>query len=397
MKNKKIKIKHRKYSLYQRKRSKSRKVLTVLLMVVLVAGLCVLGYGLGRPLVNYFQNRGNESQTSSAWTPPSSAEINPSAEGTSDNKSTAEATKEPTQEAQEQKPVSAFILPESALASSDALNSALAAAKNGGYTDITVTIKDDIGSFLYKTGIDGIPETQITGSLTAKQIADIITKAGFTPRARISTLLDRTSQTFGGENVCYMIADGGIWHDYYVDKGGKSWLDPFEDATAKYLSAITTEISGAGFKSVILANMRYPAFNQQDYTNFLRQLNISDDAARLESLWNIADACIAAAKPSGTEISIEVSSADLLADEKALTSAEITGNKAKLKNTVLLIDYTPEDNANYASTKAFIGKLSVMYSGQSLAVRLQTAGFSADALADVRRAFTDSGITILSE
>lgn len=396
MKNKKIKIKHRKYSLYQRKRSKSRKVLTVLLMVVLVAGLCVLGYGLGRPLVNYFQNRGNESQTSSAWTPPSSAEINSSDEGTSD-RSTAEATKEPTQEAQEQKTVSAFILPDSALASSDALNSALAAAKNGNYTDITVTLKDDNGNFLYKTGIDGIPETQVTGTLTAKQIADIIAKAGFTPRARINTLLDRTSQTFGGESVCYMIADGGIWHDYYVDQGGKSWLDPFEDATAKYLSAITSEVSGAGFKSIILANTKYPAFNPQDYTNFLRQLNISDDNARLEALWKIADACIAAAKPSGAEISIEVNSGDLLADEKALTSAEITGNKAKLRNTVLLIDYSPEDSANYASTKAFIGKLSVMYSGQTIAVRLQTSGFSADALADVRKAFTDSGITVLSE
>lgn len=396
MKNKKIKIKHRKYSLYQRRRSKSRKVLTVVLMVVLVAGLCVLGYGLGRPLVNYFQNRGSESQTSSAWTPPASAETVPSAEGTTD-KSTAEATKEPTQEAQEQKTLSSFILPESAAESSDSLNSALAAAKNGNYTDITVTLKDETGNFLYKTGIDGIPEGQITGSLTAKQIADIITKAGFTPRARINTLLDRTSQTFGGESICYMIADGGIWHDYYVDRGGKSWLDPFEESTAKYLSAITSEISSAGFRSVILANTRYPAFNPQDYSNFLRQLNISDDSARLEALWNTADACVAAAKPSGAEIAIEVNGEDLMADEKALTTAEITGDKAKLKNAVLLVDYSPEDGATYADTRAYIGKLSVMFSGQSFAVRLQTSGFSADALADVRRAFADSGITVLSE
>lgn len=396
MKNRKIKIKHRKYSLYQRKKSKSRKVLTVLLMVVLVAGLCVLGYGLGRPLVDYFKNRGNESQTSSAWTPPSSAETVSSAEGTSD-RSTAEAvTKEPTQEAQETA-VNSFILPESAAESSDSLNSALAAAKNGGYTDITVTLKDETGNFLYKTGIEGIPETQITGSLTAKQIADIITKAGFTPRARINTLLDRTSQTFGGESVCYMIADGGIWHDFYVDRGGKSWLDPFSSATAKYLSAITSEISGAGFKSVILANTRYPAFNPQDYTNFLRQLSISDEKARLDALWKAVNACVKAAEPSGAEIVVEVGGDDLLLDDKALTSAEITGDKAKLKNTVLMVDYSPEEKASYANTKAFIGRLSVMYPGQSFAVRLQTSGFSADALADVRKAFLDSDIAVLSE
>ena len=70
MKKKNIKIKHRKYSLYQRKKSKGRKFLTGLLMVILVAGLCVLGYGLGKPLVEYFSNRGNEPPPESAWTPP---------------------------------------------------------------------------------------------------------------------------------------------------------------------------------------------------------------------------------------------------------------------------------------------------------------------------------------
>ena len=74
MKKKNIKIKHRKYSLYQRKKSKGRKFLTGLLMVILVAGLCVLGYGLGKPLVEYFSNRGNEPPPESAWTPPVSAE-----------------------------------------------------------------------------------------------------------------------------------------------------------------------------------------------------------------------------------------------------------------------------------------------------------------------------------
>ena len=88
-----------------------------------------------------------------------------------------------------------------------------------------------------------------------------------TPHARINTLLDRTSQTYSGGNICYMIADGGIWHDYYVDQGGKSWLDPFEKETAAYLADITKEIASAGFTDVILANTRYPAFNQLDYTN----------------------------------------------------------------------------------------------------------------------------------
>lgn len=393
MKNKRIKIKHRKYNLYPRKKSKSRRVVTAILTVAVLAALCVLGYGLGRPLVDYFQNRRNESQTSSAWTPPPSAEISSTSEEAAEQSS--EEAAEPTEEAEQQSSV--FILPEGAADNSDSLKSALAAAKNGGYTDITVTLKDEVGSFLYKTTVSGVPESQISGSLTAKQIADIIISSGFTPHARINTLLDRTSQTIDGKTVCYMIADGGIWHDFYVAQGGKSWLDPFNENTAEYLSAVTAELSNAGFRSVVLANMRYPEFNPQDYTNFLRQLSISDDNARLEALWNVTDACIAAAEPYGTEIMLEMGSNELFAESQALTAAELSGSRENLKNAVLLVDYTPDSNADYTSVKAFIGRLSAMYSGQRFAVRLQTSGFSSDLLADVKRSFADSGITVFSE
>lgn len=393
MKKKNIKIKHRKYSLYQRKKSTGRKVLTVVLMIVLVAGLCVLGYGLGRPLVDFFSGRNTESEPSSAWTPPvtNTATSEPSVL-TSESVNSTEPTTEP-----EPKSIGAFILPEAAVLSSESLNSALAAARNGGYTDITVTLKDEKGSFLYKTAVGGVPESQMTGTLTAKQVADIITKAGFTPRARINTLLDRTSQTYGGENICYMIADGGIWHDFYVDRGGKSWLNPFADKTADYLAAITGELSQAGFSSVVLANTLYPAFNPQDYTNFLRQLSIADENARQEALWNVISACADAAKPSGTEILLEMSDSDLLSNTKGLTTAEAAVDKAKLKTVSLLVDYTPEEKPGYVETKAFIGKLSTIYSGQTWAVRLTTSSFSGTALENVRKAFVDSGITVYSE
>lgn len=394
MKKKKIKIKHRKYSLYQRKKSTSRKVLTVILMVVIVAALLVVGYGIGRPLMEYLNGKGKTSEPSSAWTPPVSAETSGSSAETSQGSvDSAEAT-------EESKPVSttvnAFILPESAVLSSDALNSALAAAKSGGYTDVTVTLKDETGDFLYKTSISGVPEDQVTGSLTAKQVASIITSAGFTPRARVNTLLDRTTQTYGGENICYMITDGGIWHDYYVDQGGKSWLDPFNEGTSKYLAAMTAEISQAGFASVTLANTRFPAFNNQDYSNFLRDLPISDDSARLEALWNVITSCVTAAG-SGTEVLVEVTDEELLADSQALTTAELTADKTKLRSVTMLVDYAPGEKTGYTEARAFIGRLQAMYSGQNIAVRLTSSGFSGNALAEVRRAFTDAGMAIYSE
>ncbi len=395
MKKKKIKIKHHKYSLYQRKKSTGRKVLTVIIMVVIVAALVVVGYGVGKPLMEYFSGKNTNSEPSSAWTPPASAETSGASAETSQ---TSTETTEPTKEEQtENKTVNAFILPEAAVLSSDALNSALAAAKNGGYTDIAVTLKDETGNFLYKTSVKDVSEEQITGTLTAKQIADLITAAGFTPRARINTLLDRTTQTYAGKNICYMITDGGIWHDYYVDRGGKSWLDPFNAVTAKYLAAITGEISQAGFSSIILANTRYPAFNNQDYTNFLRDLAIADDSARLNALWNVADACVSAAKSGNSSVLLEVSDEELLSDSVALTSAEPVGDKTKLKTVTLLVDYAPGEKAGYNEARAFIGRLSAMYSGQDIAVRLTASSFSSSALDQVKKAFADADITVYSE
>lgn len=395
MKNKNIKIKHRKYSLYQRKKSKTRKVLTVLLMIVLIAGLCVLGYGLGRPLLDYFNNKGNESETSSAWTPPTGETSGASSDGSSDVQQTSEP--ETSEPAQESGTPSVFILPESAVLSSESLNGALAAAKNSGCTDILVTLKDEAGYFLYKTSVSGVPEEQMTGSLTAQQISSIITKAGFVPRARINTLLDRTTLTYDGSNICYMIADGGVWHDYYVDRGGKSWLDPFEQNTAKYLSAITAELANSGFGFITLANTRYPAFNTQDYSNFLRQLSISDDTARQNALWTVIAACNSAAKASSAEISLEMTSDELFSEDRSLTNGEPAASKNKLKAVTLLLDYTPDGTAGYANARTFISKMSALYPEQKFAVRLTGSGFSSDALQQVRKAFADTDIAVFSE
>ncbi len=393
MKKKNIKIKHRKYSLYQKKKSKGRRVLTVVLMIICVAALCVLGYGLGKPLLNYFQNRGSESEESSAWTPPISAETSgASAEGTKD--STAEATSEPEPES---KQTSVFVLPENAVQSSDSLNSALAAARNSGCTDVAVTLKDETGMFLYKTTVSGVPDYQVNASLTAKQIASIITNAGFTPRARINTLLDSSTKTFDDKFICYMISDGGVWHDYYVDRGGKSWLDPFNGGTAKYLASIIGELANAGFGSVILANTRYPVFNDQDYTNFLSHMKIGDDKARLTALWKVISSCSAAAKSTGAELLLEMSDDEIFSDSQALTSAEAAGDRDKLKTVSLLIDYTPEGQSGYTEAKAFIGRISAAYSGQSFSVRIKSSGFSEAVLEDMRKAFTESGITVYTE
>lgn len=396
-KRKNIKIKRRKYRLYQKKKSKGRKALTIILTIAGLAALCILGYGLGRPLVEYFQNKGNESGTSSSWTPPVSAETSGSS-----GEITEQVTTEPVAEPEVEITKTVYILPENALASSDSLNSALAAAKNSGCTDVAVTLKNEAGLFLYKSGIDGAvfmsdDESTPQFSLTARQICDAIKAAGFAPQARINTLLDKNTKLFEGEYICYMLSSSDPWHDYVNGRVDKSWLDPFNPGTAKFLSAVIGELCGSGFGKVTLANTKYPVFQPRDLTEFLSHTKAGDQTARLEALWNVIDSCNAAAAANGAELLLEMTDSDIFADSQKFTTAEAAGNPEKLKSVTLLIDYTPEGTAGYTQAKALIGRLGVQFSGQSAAVRLKGAGFSTAVAEDIKRAFSEANITVYSE
>ena len=87
---------------------------------------------------------------------------------------------------------------------------------------------------------------------------------------------------------------------------------------------------------------------------------------------------------------------EVLGVSKSATDAEIKKASRKLAMKYPP-DYNPGDKAGYAEARAFIGRLSAMYSGQTIAVRLTASGFSESALNEVRRAFTDADVAVYSE
>ena len=86
-----IKIKHSKFNLYNKKKSKAQRFFKVLLTVVIVCGLGVLGYGLGKPLIKYLQERGTTSEQSTTSAIISSI-INSQIEQTANESSSGEAS-----------------------------------------------------------------------------------------------------------------------------------------------------------------------------------------------------------------------------------------------------------------------------------------------------------------
>ncbi len=389
-KNTGIKIKRRKYNLYNRKKSKGKQALALVMTIFAAAALCVLGYGLGKPIVEYFQNKDQlTSDDSSAWTPPVSTE-DTGAPGGAETLTTKET--EQTTAPGEDKEENYFMLPDGAALSSEGLKSAVAAAKNKGATAVVVTLKDEDGNFLYKSGIDGIKDSgAIKGSLNARQIFGIINSAELAPIARIGTLKDHTSYKYI-DNMHFTTAGGWVWLDNFADQGGKSWLSPMLPKTVSFFEEITSELSAAGFKTILLADVMFPPFRAYDYTLVG---DLSDSEQRLEALWGFIDAIKAAAEKNGAEIRLEMDSAALLS-ERTATNAEPAGDKDKLLTVPILAEYTadPSDHSAYITAKSFIGMMNNIYKGQEYCVLIKGGGFSQTMLDTIKKAFTEAGITV---
>lgn len=424
-----IKIKHSKFNLYNKKKSKAQRFFKVLLTVVIVCGLGVLGYGLGKPLIKYLQERGTTSEQSTTSAIISSI-INSQIEQTANESSSGEASggeviPSTTSKEESEPPVpqitdKIYYLAEDAALSEANLTAAVEAAKNSGCSIAAVTLKDTTGYVLYKTGIEGVKDTEVvTGVLTAAQIAEKITAAGLTPAARINTLMDRMGGAYVDGN--FRIAQssgGGTWHDNRVEKGGKPWLSPFKTEAANYIGNITAELSKAGFKHIICANTRYPAFHTVDISTYLNDLPLSDGAKRTEALWNVVDSAKKNSESNGAEFWLEMSGANIVAELRDCTDAELVSDAAKLSNVKLAVNYdvtaemfksneTANTSANssntsanvesgsaeYQTAKKFIEKANSVLGNAQYAVRLST--LSGQALEDVTKAFGEAGIAIL--
>lgn len=390
-----IKIKHHKYSLYNKKRSKAHRIITVIITIAAACGLGILGYGLGKPLVNYFQNREQyTSDTSSAWTPPADSTADENSGSGSDTSTSAD---EPNSAPEDITDTGIYFLPENAAANSAALNSALAAAKESGCTAAAVTLKDSRGNFLYKTNIAGIKDGDtITGTMTAQQICEYITKAGLTPAAKISTLMDSSSPRLIGGG--YELAGGdGYWLDAAPTKGGKQWLSPFKQESVKFIGDLTAELSAAGFKHIICANTRFPAFYNSDINKYLSNLPLTDSAKRTAALWDVVSSAQSGCEKHGAVMWLQIGSDSITAENKDSTDAEIMLNADKIKKERIIVNYSFAGAAGdaYKNAAEFAEKVTAAANGAKVAVSVKAS--SGTAAENAKKAFSEAGFDIFIE
>lgn len=390
-----IKIKRSKVNLYNKRKSKKKQVLTIVITVVAACALGVLGFGLGKPLLEYFSGKSNISDNSSAWAPSESEESSSEASLESSSGTSSEPLPEPLPEMTD-----IYFLPEDAALSTASLNSALAAAKTAGAKTVAVMLKNETGNFLYNSAIKSLASRDIiTGTLSAEQICKAIKDAGFVPAAKISTLKDRLCGYKDVTDGGYRIAGSGVtWHDDRDEKGGKPWLSPFKTQTLQFIGEITEELSAAGFRHIIAVNTMFPKFHREDISTYLSDLPLSDNKARLEALGNAVNSAKAGAEKNGAALWLEISGESVIAKNKLCTDAEICADSETMAAVKIIVDYTPSEAASevYSKAKEFAAKLKTALGSAEFYVVIN-GGYSDAVISDVRKAFSEDKIEVFGQ
>lgn len=322
-------------NLYRRKKTPVRKTLEIIGMLVVVAGLAVIGYAAGKPLIEFISNGGGEQipEDTLKWTPPQSDVLSES----------APSNTEPLIETTEPEPVpepigfngTAVYAPSSALSNSASLAAYLQLAKTNGYGAVVVELKDSIGNVWYRSSLTAIKDTDcIKGSLSLKEITDIFNTSGIKPIARLNTLLDQTGVKFV-ENMSYRFADGSYsWLDARIENGGKQWANPFLTGTRSYIAGLVKEIAKAGFSDIILANNIFPDFQPYDLTILAPE--VTNISTRYSALTTLVGDCDKYKSDAG--LMLEMSLKDVVVNYAGYNrTAELLRGKSNLNGQSILL------------------------------------------------------------
>lgn len=367
MNNKKnIKIKRSKGRLYKKRRSPARTAIETIILVVLAGGLIYVGYTAAGPLISYIQS-GGSSGTVTSWTPDESGG---SANNSSENPS-ADTSQEITTQPQEASSIGTYLISRDALKSKNALNSALDSAKNSGFGIVLIPLKDDSGTILYKSQIDYIANVKelVTGTLSAKDIADTVKAKGLVPKAVIPTLLDKTSPDYVNDTGYYFADSPEIsWYDKAPDNGGKRWVDPYRAGSKKYYSDMVKELKTAGFEEIALSELRYPDLHDSDEPRLGSKFFAAD---RYKGLSELYQSCYNASdKKAAVSVNIKdvldgkgqsfYRTAEILTDKSFSGKVFLTVNLADFGDTLELAQGNPLTLPKDAAKKAeaLIGKAS---------------------------------------
>lgn len=276
------------------------KFLSGALTVLLIGGICFLGYSVAEPIINYTKHKGDEPITT---VPPTSEA---STEPTESNiiQPTEALTQAPT-EASEPVYFTAAVLKSTDLASVESLRAAISAVPANlalEYIEVPLKIK---GGNVYFASTVYEAQTAIQSALTLPEIIQEIENCGYKAAAVVSVFRDNILPANFFDAGYVYASSGELW----TDANSLAWASPYAQRALDYNTNLILELSWAGFEQIICSDFIFPDFTESDLLNLDPVLSQND---RCMSLTSAANLLYDTAVSNGAAMQIEVSAEDII-------------------------------------------------------------------------------------
>ncbi len=247
----------------------------------LVAGVLVLvliGFLLGKPLLNMLSGEGSSSQPAdvsskqdvssqldtSSRTEGSSQQDVPSESSSSGNTSSDVGVIPPATA----KTKVYYYADTALLATESGIDSVISAMKTAGATHLVFDVKNEDGNVMYTSSNQYASQIQSANPVDLKTLVAKLTQNNITPVARMYAFMDKMISTVERSTAVMYLGSESRWLDSSAALGGKAWANPASTAMQEYITSLTEEILSMGVKEIIYAGFHTPTGYSLDKRDF---------------------------------------------------------------------------------------------------------------------------------
>ena len=284
-------------SVYRNRKSPLMKLLIALMWLLGIGALVALGF-YGYQSVMDFNENGGASQSSESSSVSSSAPVSSAV-----SSSSVPVKQEPVYNGI----TKAVLLPTEI--SGDQLEAFLDDAAENGANTVVVTYKDADGIVYHDTSaalaLEGYAVAEEASDLS--EVAKAIKDAGMFPAALIYGFEDHTVSYQLRDVAGHYKDEDYLWYDDSPEKGGKAWLNPYNEDAQAYLLDLAAEAAEIGFEEIIMDGVHFPKGYQLDAINFGETNGVS----KSDVLRSFADSMSEMLEGKGARLSMVVLASDI--------------------------------------------------------------------------------------
>ncbi len=319
--------------------------LTVILVILLFAGLGYLGTVIYEPVYDFVMSIG-KAPTIVASEP----EVTPPPQVVS---SSTAPEPEPTPEPEFDK-LRAVYLPHNIAADPAALESFLQKLEGTQINAVMVDIKNSAGNVLFKSKNELANKWGVIAenAIDLKAFSDKLKSKNLNLVTKMSVFRDPKAASAGRLDYAINYQNSQfLWLDASPENGGKPWLNPYSPKTHDYIDAIAKEAIDAGAKMLVLENVQFPD-SSGVYATFGKDATLM---SRAEILQTTVSDLTADATAANVRLAVSCSVVDATNDKGADT--RYGGSILKIPQEYLLLNTSPSQyDGDYAANGLEITK-----------------------------------------